>query len=677
MDGDYTSWIGFPKSSKAYVTGIIAFIENAFPVYRKGEEMKCPCKACVNRNWHLQNVILDHLICNGPSPLHVKWICEVAHTKVEGSDAFMDCETGTGSEDNFAGMGFEGNLAGMGFEDNLGEMFNCTGGRFRDLENEYEDLTNAEARKFYSHVREGKKPLYPGCTKFSRLSFMISLYHLKCLHGITESAFGELLGLLKDAFPDAHLPSSFNAAKNVIKDLDGQHLEIRPAVFDLTNKEKDMFCSVLKNAKLPYGCASNISRYVNTKERTVTGYKSHDAHFILHYMLPFAVKKTLKPLQKQKQMKLSKKSPDMGRRRSLRLSPNLLTSQPDASAMNVKGIVKRKLDLHIDSSGEECSEENDSITELAPPPPPRLTKYEEKRIAQMQQNDKKLEEFGIKKLVVQLNGTATQKGKGKEKNNQEECDDYIPENEDETQSDDTSERIKNAKKRKLLSGPQTRSRANATQTSSPANATQTSSRANAIADMKADKEVASSSRANLLQPTCSKLLKQSNQAEACGSLSAYLALRDRQKQGMLTPPTKNVHEPNLEKSAEEETEADEAVQELAKKNEARRASVTDTYTLGPNSMAQVREKLNQVKEKVAAGEDASELIANGKSHGREWLKGRHGKSSGSASTLAPVDPFIEDVTEKIKRDLEVELDAKLFNYFGLSLVLLGTLQYVA
>ncbi|KAL6547302.1 hypothetical protein OROMI_023023 [Orobanche minor] len=74
-----------------------------------------------------------------------------------------------------------------------------SGKRFRDLENDFEDLTNAEAMKFYRHVREGKQPLYPGCTKFSRLSFMIKLYHLKCIHGITESAFGELLQLIKDA----------------------------------------------------------------------------------------------------------------------------------------------------------------------------------------------------------------------------------------------------------------------------------------------------------------------------------------------------------------------------------------------------------------------------------------------------------------------------------------------
>ncbi|XP_074351452.1 uncharacterized protein LOC141690560 [Apium graveolens] len=206
MEDDYSSWIGFPKSSKEYVRGIKAFLENSFPIYAKGEEMKCPCKVCVNRYWHTQTVIYDHLICSGPSPLHMKWICEVSHTKVDGSTNFMDSGTG------------------MDFEDNFGEMFNCTGKKFRDSENDYESLTNAEARKFYGHVREGKQPLYPGSTKFSRLSFLIKLYHLKCAHGIPESAFGELLELIRDAFPDAQIPLSLNAVKNMIKDL-GLHYE--------------------------------------------------------------------------------------------------------------------------------------------------------------------------------------------------------------------------------------------------------------------------------------------------------------------------------------------------------------------------------------------------------------------------------------------------------------------
>ncbi|KAL8147242.1 hypothetical protein AgCh_004823 [Apium graveolens] len=41
---------------------------------------------------------------------------------------------------------------------------------------------------------------------------------------------------------------------------DGKHLQIRAAIFDMTNKEKELFFSVLKNFGLLYGCASNGSR---------------------------------------------------------------------------------------------------------------------------------------------------------------------------------------------------------------------------------------------------------------------------------------------------------------------------------------------------------------------------------------------------------------------------------
>ncbi|XP_074373767.1 uncharacterized protein LOC141714130 [Apium graveolens] len=76
---------------------------------------------------------------------------------------------------------------------------------------------------------------------------------------------------------------------------DDKDVEIRASTFDMTKKEKEIFYSVLMNAKLPYGSASNISRCVQMKERKISGYKSHDAHFILQFLLQFAVVKTLKP----------------------------------------------------------------------------------------------------------------------------------------------------------------------------------------------------------------------------------------------------------------------------------------------------------------------------------------------------------------------------------------------
>ncbi|KAL8103041.1 hypothetical protein AgCh_027540 [Apium graveolens] len=76
---------------------------------------------------------------------------------------------------------------------------------------------------------------------------------------------------------------------------DNKYYEISAATFDMTKKEKENFCSMLLNARLPYGYASNICRCVQMSERNIHGYKSHDAHFILQYLLQFVVIKTLDP----------------------------------------------------------------------------------------------------------------------------------------------------------------------------------------------------------------------------------------------------------------------------------------------------------------------------------------------------------------------------------------------
>ncbi|KAK6782340.1 hypothetical protein RDI58_020136 [Solanum bulbocastanum] len=65
------------------------------------------------------------------------------------------------------------------------------------------------------------------------------------------------------------------------------------ACFSMTNREKLVFYGVLKTAKLPDGSASNISRCVQLDERKLSGYKTHDAHFILHYLLPMPIKSIL------------------------------------------------------------------------------------------------------------------------------------------------------------------------------------------------------------------------------------------------------------------------------------------------------------------------------------------------------------------------------------------------
>ncbi|KAH0685856.1 hypothetical protein KY285_016411 [Solanum tuberosum] len=94
--------------------------------------------------------------------------------------------------------------------------------QFRDVaqaEGVY-DGPNEDAKKFYNLVEEASQELYPGCTGFSKLSFTLHLYLLKCLHGWSNESFTSLLELLKEAMPELNIPPSYNKTKYMVKNLD-------------------------------------------------------------------------------------------------------------------------------------------------------------------------------------------------------------------------------------------------------------------------------------------------------------------------------------------------------------------------------------------------------------------------------------------------------------------------
>ena len=73
---------------------------------------------------------------------------------------------------------------------------------------------NEDANKFYNLLREADHELYPGCKKFTKLSFIIRLFHMKCLNGWSNKSFTMLLELLKEALPEGEtLPSNYYEAK--------------------------------------------------------------------------------------------------------------------------------------------------------------------------------------------------------------------------------------------------------------------------------------------------------------------------------------------------------------------------------------------------------------------------------------------------------------------------------
>ncbi|XP_058776589.1 uncharacterized protein LOC131650901 [Vicia villosa] len=86
---------------------------------------------------------------------------------------------------------------------------------------------NKEAKRFYGLVKDAEQKLYPGCKKFSKLSFIMRLFQMKCLYGWSNTSLDSLLKLLAEAFPEGNvLPSSIYEVKKIIKDLGLDYVKI-------------------------------------------------------------------------------------------------------------------------------------------------------------------------------------------------------------------------------------------------------------------------------------------------------------------------------------------------------------------------------------------------------------------------------------------------------------------
>jgi len=78
---------------------------------------------------------------------------------------------------------------------------------------------NDDIGDFVDLKQDGQESLYEGCDKYSKLSFLIKLYHIKCLCKISDKGMSMILELLGDVFEHAKIPRPFYEAKKIINKL--------------------------------------------------------------------------------------------------------------------------------------------------------------------------------------------------------------------------------------------------------------------------------------------------------------------------------------------------------------------------------------------------------------------------------------------------------------------------
>ncbi|KAK5824746.1 hypothetical protein PVK06_019530 [Gossypium arboreum] len=127
-----------------------------------------------------------------------------------------------------------------------GNVFTKTGRSVLDEE------PNRKAVKFYKLLNEMNEELYEG-SKYSKMSFYIRLFHLKCLGGWIENSFTMLLEFLRDIFLFAKIPHSCKDMKKLIKDLG-----LRFHTKSLERLRRTQNCGIIVN--------SSITRYASARE---------------------------------------------------------------------------------------------------------------------------------------------------------------------------------------------------------------------------------------------------------------------------------------------------------------------------------------------------------------------------------------------------------------------------
>ncbi|XP_045831553.1 uncharacterized protein LOC123922941 [Trifolium pratense] len=135
--------------------------------------------------------------------------------------------------------------------------------------------TSDNGSGFREFLNDGSQILQEG-SKYTKLEFLIKLYHIKVLCGLSDKAMTMILDLLRDAFEQAKLPHSLYEAKKTIKKLGLDYTKIDACPNDcmlyLRDDEKELqackYCGTSRwNPMKKKKQAAKVLRYFPLKPR--------------------------------------------------------------------------------------------------------------------------------------------------------------------------------------------------------------------------------------------------------------------------------------------------------------------------------------------------------------------------------------------------------------------------
>ncbi|KAI5334657.1 hypothetical protein L3X38_024790 [Prunus dulcis] len=189
------SWMHADRRSKAYEFGLEAFLNFAVENLLTTTHIRCPCVKCVNLKLFGVGIIRDHVYFNGIDQSYKNWTFHG-----EPWEATTNASRNVEEDDGHGRYSFVSEEIDMDDNDF---------GDFGDF--------GSDPYEFANVIGDGDQPVYPGCTKYTKLSALVKLYNLKAKHGMSDVCFTELLILQGDLLPEGNtIPTSMYEAKKTL-----------------------------------------------------------------------------------------------------------------------------------------------------------------------------------------------------------------------------------------------------------------------------------------------------------------------------------------------------------------------------------------------------------------------------------------------------------------------------
>ncbi|XP_049388479.1 uncharacterized protein LOC125852840 [Solanum stenotomum] len=247
-------------SSDVYLKGVDNFLQFAFQNSEVEGEIPCPCTQCNNVSNGSRDEVKEHLILFGIVKGYTRWLQHgefAPKKKIINQDA-------EGKE-----QGEPSQKKRKERDDDMFEMiYDAAGPEIMDdssgVKFQQGDASEPTS-KFFKLLEDASQQLYPGCDTFSKLSLIVELFQIKCLHGLSDKATDSILKLIKRALPSGEtLPESFYGAKKMIQNLGLRYEKIHAC-------ENDCMLFWKKNAKAESCLVCGESRWKSVEGQTTDG----------------------------------------------------------------------------------------------------------------------------------------------------------------------------------------------------------------------------------------------------------------------------------------------------------------------------------------------------------------------------------------------------------------------